>query len=273
VTPFELGFDQAKPLTGGLMNHVWRVWRGAQTFVFKYAPPHMAADPGIELSPDRLGFEAWALERAVQGHGVRPPRLVDQGPDWLLMEDLGPLPTLDAVLTAGRNVDLKPLGRYIRELHDRNGPDNADIQRVRLEVQYRPLGLEGFGRRLCEPGTSFIHGDLWPRSVLVGDEGLFLIDWEFCHQGRPCQDVGHLLAHLWMLNHVHGIGEAPMMSFMNGYGHDDQPDGTDTVTHMAAEILARSEGPFVRGYLYDGKPGLAGEAIARGRDLLVRHPR
>ena len=248
------------------MNHVWRVWRGAESFVLKVAPPHVAAAPEIPMSPGRLSFEAWALEQGFHGEGVRAPRLVDRGEDWLLMEDLGDLPSLDQALLAGR-VDLAPLGRFLRTLHTRTGPDNSAVQQTRLQVQYAPLGLQDFGERLCSSGEHLIHGDLWPRSVLVGEGELLLIDWEFCHHGRACQDLGHLLAHLWMLEHTHGVGAEGRRSFLAGYGLDQLSQ--DIHTHMGAEILVRAGGPFKRGYLYQDSP-LAAEAEAHAESLLSR---
>ena len=251
-----LKWDRRQALSGGLTNHVWRVWRGSETFILKQAPPHMAANPDIPLSSERIRFEQYGLEHAPRSAEVRVPRLVDAGDDWVLMEDLGPRDSLDTALIAGQRVSLEPLLEWLEELHRREGPENAGIQETRLEVQYRPLGLERFGQTLCQPGSAFIHGDLWPRSVLVGKGWLGLIDWEFCHHGRPGQDLGHLAAHLWMLHHVHGVG--PDL--------DLQLDEVGR-THMAAEIRVRSEGPFVEGYLYEGRSALAQQAAAYARSI------
>ena len=103
--------------------------------------------------------------------------------------------------------------------------------------------------------------------MLVGEGELFLIDWEFCHQGRACQDLGHLLAHLWMLEHTHGVGAEGRQSFLAGYGIEELSQ--DIHTHMGAEILVRAEGPFKRGYLYQDSP-LAAGAARYGQSLLSR---
>ena len=47
-----------------------------------------------------------------------------------------------------------------------------------------------------QPGDVLLHGDLYPGSWLTTDEGLFLIDPEFCWIGPAEWDVGVLLAHL-----------------------------------------------------------------------------
>jgi len=47
-----------------------------------------------------------------------------------------------------------------------------------------------------EPGDVLLHGDLYPGSWLTTDNGLFVIDPEFCWIGPAEWDVGVLLAHM-----------------------------------------------------------------------------
>ena len=43
-----------------------------------------------------------------------------------------------------------------------------------------------------------IHGDFYPGSFLETDDGVYVIDAEFAHLGRPEFDIGVLMAHLLM---------------------------------------------------------------------------
>ena len=96
--------------------------------------------------------------------------------------------------------------------------DNSAIQKTRLDVEYgtipalcREAGLadaEALGRSavqlgqdLLAPGHCLVMGDLWPASILVSEDRLWIIDWELAHFGHRVQDVTHLAAHLWM--HIH----------------------------------------------------------------------
>jgi Phosphotransferase enzyme family len=229
------------PLSGGILNVVWRVPGSPRGVIVKHAPPHVAAKPEIPLDPGRLAFEARALEALgprgrlaeVASGVVRAPRLLDFDAERsvLVMEDLGPLPHLGDWL--GRTTRPgapaergETLGRFVASLHAASRGDaelaaafdNRAVQRTRDEVQYRAIerllreagraDAPELGRRAVELGASFqepgrclIMGDLWPPSVLVAGDGLRVIDWELAHYGNPAQDVGHLAAHLWM--HAH----------------------------------------------------------------------
>jgi len=129
-----------------------------------------------------------------------------------------------------------------------------------------------------------------------------LIDWEFCHWGDVGQDVGHIVGHLLMWAHAHavraaeagagaggpgagagplGLEDAPafalLVSFLEGWrdgasGGVGCPGGAGarrtTLRHAAAEILARSVGAFVGGYVYDGAGGgVVDEAVATAAAL------
>ncbi len=292
-----------EPLAGGLLNHLWRVPVGGTTVIVKHAPPHIASAPEVPMNPSRIAFEARALAALAPGgrlagvadDDVRPPRLLDfdAGAAVAVLEDLGPLPHLGEELAAGRRLDgpAAALGRFVGRLHratlDDRGLaadfDNRPVQRTRLDVQYRAvegmleaarvadattLGarVADLGERLLGPGRCLLMGDLWPPSVLVAGDGLRVIDWELTHFGRPAQDLGHLAAHLWMLEHRAGTAAAAeaargaWTAFVVGYGDgagDDARELLDGETrrdldlHAGAEMLVRSVGPFRRGFLYD----------------------
>jgi len=254
------------------MNHVWRV-QGKPSVVVKYAPPWVASQPEIALSQDRALFEARALAAvAACAHAhVRAPRLLHADGPLLVMEDLGDLPDLRRWLRSvqdGRDLGRR-LGEFLSRVHglevDPTRFDNADVQRTRETVQYRQvpefcarLGLPRdlgqpaveLGRRLVQdPGAALIMGDFWPASILVAEPEVRVIDWEFVHHGNPAQDLGHLLAHLWMI----GLQEAPSArscwdGFREGYSHHWH-DGVwrDAAIHFASELAARMVGPFSTG--------------------------
>lgn len=233
---------------------------------------------------------------------VRPPRLLDANVDnhVILMEDLGDLPTMGRWLQTPTDESHAPtaadlgdaLGRFIGRLHATTRGDsecaevfrNRSMQETRQAVQYdavaemlecagvadaEPLArrAQALGRRLLDPGVCLTMGDLWPRSVMVGDEGLRIIDWELAHYGRPLQDVAHWLAHLWMQKHVAQTSYAEdaiadhRTAFLKAYQSALDParetlwnrdERRDASVHFAAEILVRAVGPFQDGYVYAG---------------------
>jgi len=231
-------------LPGGNLNVVWRVSGAEHSLIVKYAPPYIAADPDTPLDPSRLRIEARCLETLSRGgrlaDGTRPtmrapyPVDVNEEIPVLIMEDVGPGPSLDQWLRASSPempgaeaaAHGRRLGRFLGRLHTATSHDeryaeafdNRPMQETRLAVQYQgvtdmlraggvddaaTLGARAasLGQDLLEPGRCLTMGDLWPPSVLVTSEGLRLIDWELAHYGRPLQDVAHWCAHLWMQVH------------------------------------------------------------------------
>ncbi len=261
-----------QPLTGGLLNHVFRVELGGRSAVLKHAPPHLASQPEISLDPSRAAFEAAALRwlESRSDTRVRTPHLLDADGPTLLMEDLGARVDLRIWLQLARDPDpVEVLARWLRALHeDSSAPTlhNLPVQQTRLTVQYAAIGPllqaagvddagllgEGalaLGRRLLQPGPVFVMGDLWPASVLLDptlpDGDLALIDWELATTGHRAQDLGHLLAHLWLGavrgNHPAGVEGA----FLAAYGEVSPEDLRDSATHFACELLVRTHGPFL----------------------------
>ena len=184
------------------------------------------------------------------------------------------------------------LGQFIGGLHARSFGDttlaarfdNLDVQRTRLAVQYTPIaawakaaGLPeadviganavALGETLLKPGYCLIMGDLWPPSILADPSGLRLIDWEFCHFGRPAQDVAHLIAHLWMAAHratttaAEVRAQATSHAFLLAYRETlgvrrplllTRHMLRECALHFGAEIFARTVGPFQAGGRYEG---------------------
>jgi 5-methylthioribose kinase len=228
-------------LPEGNLNIVWRVPGTPEPVIVKFAPPYIAANPDVPLDPSRLVFEARSLQAlapdgplaVVCSEHVRPPRPLHMrtDPHVLLMEDVGPRPTLGRWLRdAGTPQDGtrigRQMGRFIGRLHTATHEDdhfadrfdNRPVQQTRLAVQYEAVdemltaaGVEdaaalgeravALGTRLLAPGTCLTMGDLWPPSVLVIEDGLRIIDWELAHYGHPAQDIAHFAAHLWMQGH------------------------------------------------------------------------
>lgn len=227
-----------KPLSGGLLNQVWRVPAEPRPVIVKHAPPHVAADPSIALDPNRIHFEADALIAlspdgplaGVAQPDARAPNPLDLDRDAhvLVMEDIGEAPSLTEAIPnlPSPSQTISALGHFIGRLHRQSlghpqlAADfrNQAVQETRLAVQYRgvrellqsaeipdanALGdqAEALGHRLLQPGRCLVMGDLWPPSIRIVPDGIRLIDWEFAHFGNPAQDLAHLDAHLWMAAH------------------------------------------------------------------------
>ena len=144
-----------------------------------------------------------------------------------------------------RQLRTDPFHRVIAELH----PDLAPtILRCADELERR---------RDC-----LVHGDFSPKNILVGDDGLWVIDFEVAHIGAPVFDLAYLLTHL-VLKSVHlpahsGAFQAAATSFLTSYlatltGADLDPalaPRTDSVIeHLGCVLLARVDGRSRASYL------------------------
>jgi 5-methylthioribose kinase len=318
--------EEPKELEGGNLNYVWRLQGEQQNLVIKIAPPYIAANPDVPLSPDRINFEAKALQlfrkenplHSIQSNRIRPPEIVlfDPGRHLLIMEDIGTQPHLGEIDINALNISNfgSMLGRFIGNIHRetyqneviKQGFNNADIQQTRKKVQYNPTAdylqetgasdgdsnlisrkTKALGQALLEPGKCLVVGDLWPPSLVIDQDKIRIIDWEFVHFGRPLQDVAHFAAHCWMQTH---ISSSQMKSdafkkiwdnFWNGYQQAvgdffpdlfDDPEFHDAATHIGAEILVRAAGPFKAGYVYQkfgNKHPLIKEAGQKARELIM----
>ncbi len=156
-----------QPLSGGLLNYVWRVTGDAssspRSMIIKWSPPYIASMPDVELDPRRSLIEAKALNvfeptEKLAGVGdacARAPLLYlyDDDQHFLAMEDLGAWPDLGDWLRSDShsNTDAEAIGtaigQFVGKLHlvSARRPDlgqhfnNSAIQRTRLEFQYKNI--------------------------------------------------------------------------------------------------------------------------------------
>lgn len=195
---------KVQPLSGGLLNYVWRVTGDShsspRSMIIKWSPPFIASIPDVELDPQRSSIEAKAMTAFeprevladVGEPKVRAPYLclIDEEQHFLAMEDLGAWPDLGAWLRSGSHSRMEAeaigisLGRFIGKLHrsSMDRPDlaqhfnNHTIQRTRLEFQYKNIqqyaqtaGLSNadeIGRRAVEYGEKLQEPGL---TLIMGD--------------------------------------------------------------------------------------------------------
>lgn len=224
-----------EPLTGGLINELWRASSSQGSVIIKHTTPTMRDSPQIALDQHRgqLEREAMRAAQAWTTPQVRVPRVLGASSEASIfaMEDAGQLLDLSQWLLTSADLEAARahgarLGEFLARLHAKSARDvasaasfrNDQIQRSRAQVQYRAVGgwceraqlkisaaaaarAAALGEEFMQPGRCLIMGDLWPRSILVDQAHarLWIIDWEFAHWGQPEQDLAHLFAHLFML--------------------------------------------------------------------------
>jgi 5-methylthioribose kinase len=209
---------EAKELTGGVACAVFVVHGDGKRVVVKQALERFRVADEWLVPPGRAVTEAQALELMAQLAPSSVPPLVDSDAEAfaLVMEeapaDWRPWKVLLLEGIADPTVATR-LGGLLAVLHsadaDLGSAESFEAQRVDpylRTIQQRHPGLaERIGtyiERLLATRLCVVHGDYSPKNVLVGDEGLWVIDWEVVHRGDPMFDLAFLLNHL-LLKTIH----------------------------------------------------------------------
>ena len=151
----------------------------------------------------------------------------------LLLEDLGPVGDMstiyaqDAAMTRPQLATLLQFASKLHRLQPADFPANGVLKALNhahiFDLPLRPDNgfpldaihpglaavalpyqrdenlravVANLGRVYLAPGKCLIHGDYYPGSFLEADHGVYVIDAEFAHLGRPEFDIGVLMAHL-----------------------------------------------------------------------------
>lgn len=162
---------------------------------------------GGEILP---GDDLDALARWVASlHAIKVTSPMRQEFENMAMRRLNALHIFDFPLDPQNGFVLDEITPGLQRLADQLKSDNAYkacVQRAKT----RYLDAEG------KPNDVLLHGDFYPGSWLATDDGLYIIDPEFCWIGPAEWDIGVLLAHL-------RLSQQPLeydQCFINRYGYD-----------------------------------------------------
>ena len=185
------------------------------------------------LELDRASFtlvmeaapEAWQPWKGLLLEGEADPGVASR-----LGQLLAVVHSVDAEIGSAESFEAQRIDPYLRTIQRRH-PRLAD------EVQAYIDRLEA--TRQC-----LVHGDYSPKNVLVGESGLWVIDWEVVHRGDPAFDLAFLLNHL-ALKSIHrpeaaGGYRACSEAFVSAYG--DVPDLRYVLGLVGCLMLARVDG-------------------------------
>ncbi|KAG6004396.1 hypothetical protein E4U21_001116 [Claviceps maximensis] len=102
-----------------------------------------------------------------------------------------------------------------------------------------------------ESRLDVVHGDFWTGNILLPDTAIQtdapaptatpirIIDWELAHLGIQPQDVGQLIAELWLLKLYRDIeaGVWIIQGFVDGYGKTETSAALRALLHVGAHLV------------------------------------
>jgi 5-methylthioribose kinase len=254
-------------LTGGVACAVFAVRGEGKRVVVKQALERFRVADEWLVPRERAATEAQALELMARLAPGSVPRLLDSDPDtFVLVMEEAPAdwrPWKSLLLEGAADADMAAwLGTLLAVLHSADGDigsaESFEAQRVdpylrTIQRRHPELADEigAYSERLLATQLCVVHGDYSPKNVLVGDDGLWVIDWEVAHRGDPAFDVAFLLNHL-LLKTIHrpqtrSAYERCGRAFLDAYGPvEDLPYLLGLVGCL---MLARVDGKSPAEYL------------------------
>jgi len=162
--------------------------------------------------------------------------------------------------------------------------DYEAFDQLRLDPYYRTAAARApalahhilwFLERMSALRQCLVHGDYSPKNVLLGEGGLWVVDYEVAHYGDPAFDLAFMLHHL-LLKAVHNPAHSTALRacsgrFLAGYLDEKRREPTDEAYlagQLACLLLARVLGKSPAEYLTT--PGQ--QRVTALATTLLEHP-
>ncbi len=201
------GEVRLEPLTAGLVNETFRVWRAGRACsrrapaagagaadvdrewerrVLADAAAAGLAPPAEYCDPDSgVLLLRWATGRAWTAAEVRQPANIARIARLARRIHALPVPRpTRAVGPAGW------IAHYLDALEARGAPPGVRAAIAPAAVESRLAALAA----LPPGGATLCHGDLHPHNLVVEGERAWLLDWEYAHVSQPLWDLAGWLA-------------------------------------------------------------------------------
>ena len=267
---FDDGEDlEVVELAGGISASVFAVRGEGKRVVVKQALERFRVADEWLVPRERAVTEARAIELMARLAPGSVPPLLDSDPEaFALVVEEAPAnwrPWKAALLKGTADPIVAAwLGALLAVLHSADGDIGSagsfEAQRVdpylRTIQRRHPDLADRIGEyidRLLDTTRCVVHGDYSPKNVLVGEDGVWVVDWEVAHRGDPTFDLAFLLNHL-MLKTIHlpqayAGYKACGRAFLEAYGQE--VDMQYLLGLVGCLMLARVDGKSPAEYLTD----------------------
>jgi tRNA A-37 threonylcarbamoyl transferase component Bud32 len=270
------GAAQVDELGGGVSNVVLAVTTDERRVVLKQALPRLRVASEWLAKRERALAEARGLEIAGSLAPGSSPRVLDVDPArcaltieaapaaWTTWKDRLLAGEIDTGVAAR-------LGELLAGWHLGTGSVAAELdewdsfEQLRIDPYYREIArrhpahadaILGYVDAMATRRVCLVHGDFSPKNVLVGDPGLWLIDFEVTHRGDPAFDAAFLLTHLTLKALHHPDDRAALLACAQSFDAAYRaayaaPEERYVLGHVACLLLARVDGKSPAEYLDD----------------------
>jgi 5-methylthioribose kinase len=276
-------------LGGGVSNQVFLVESREIRLVVKQSLGRLRVEEEWLSDRDRIFREADAmrwLEGRVRGGHV-PRVLVEDTEEFAIAMEAAPAGAemwksrlfrgeMDPELARAAGVMLGSMIHSSRNNEDarRIFGDQAVFYQLRIDPYYRFTAarhpelaeyFESLIHRSAARRVSLTHGDWSPKNLLVGDGGMWAIDWEVIHYGDPSFDVAFLVNHLALKSIAMPAARAELAELAETFVNAVEADwiAAAALEHVPALLLARVDGKSPAEYLDAGMRDRARD-LARG---------
>jgi aminoglycoside phosphotransferase (APT) family kinase protein len=234
-----VGPDEAvilTPLTGGVSSDISLVEAGSRRFCTKRALPRLKVAALWEPPIGRNAAEAAWMRAVARWLPEAVPRVLaeDAEAGLFAMDYLPPerFPLWKTQLLEGR-VDLAvaaAVGRDLALIHSKSAADpempmafahDGTFEAIRIEPYLRATGrahpelaarLDGLAATTLSTKRALVHGDISPKNILVGPNGLVFLDAECAWFGDPAFDLAFCLNHLLLKGARASADKAPYLA-------------------------------------------------------------
>lgn len=264
---------------GGVSSQVVEVTGGGRSLVVKRSLPRLRVASDWPAKLERAMTEVHAMRfLGPLTPGQVPAVLATDSRRFMFAMERAPRSWVNwkEELLAGR-IDpgvAERLGQVLGTWHERTWRDAEVARRFDDHEAFDQLRLDPFYRtsaahlpELAQPllwhmdemalrRRCLVHGDYSPKNVLLGADGMWVLDYEVAHFGDPVFDLAFMLHHL-LLKGVHATDQRELFRdcssrFLAGYRaemHREPLDETYLTAHVACLALSRVHGKSLAGYL------------------------
>ena len=193
-------------------NILHRVKAGGKVHIIKQYLNHVAKIPQIKMAPQRAAFECHAIKlfSSILGNETVPKLVHYDSNNLLIIEELA----FDFLMDGEQNyekltkIHFRKIGQMLSKLHSRTMGQKQlithelidfteyDLMRTTAAQKYFINEVREFKKNISMLPFSVVWADCCPKNILINNDDVRFIDFEFVHYNSPVIDIGFFIGHI-----------------------------------------------------------------------------